>query len=85
MARHARHRGDFEEAVKLFERASSLRPDDFQAPAFMAQALESLGMSRARAAGTASPGDQADSTTSSSSTPMMLARATSGDRSRQAR
>ena len=35
--------GDFETAVRLFERAALIRPDDYQIPGFLAQALSSLG------------------------------------------
>jgi TolB-like protein/Flp pilus assembly protein TadD len=35
--------GHFEDAVRLLERAGALRPDDYQIPGFLAQALNSLG------------------------------------------
>ena len=35
--------GRYVEAINLFERASALRPEDFQSPGFMAQALRSVG------------------------------------------
>ena len=35
--------GAFEEAVKLLERAELIRPDDYQIPGFLAQALNPLG------------------------------------------
>ena len=35
--------GDFEDAVRLFERAALIRPDDYQVPGFLAQALNPLG------------------------------------------
>jgi tetratricopeptide (TPR) repeat protein len=36
-------RGEFEDAVKLLERAALIRPDDYQIPGFLAQALNPLG------------------------------------------
>jgi len=35
--------GEFEDAVKLLERAALIRPDDYQIPGFLAQALNPLG------------------------------------------
>ncbi|MEO8193292.1 MAG: protein kinase [Gemmatimonadales bacterium] len=35
--------GNLEDAVKLFERAALIRPDDYQIPGFLAQALSPLG------------------------------------------
>jgi serine/threonine protein kinase/Flp pilus assembly protein TadD len=35
--------GEFEDAVKLLERAALIRPDDYQIPGFLAQALSPLG------------------------------------------
>ena len=35
--------GNFEDAVRYLERASALRPDDYQIPGFLAQGLKSLG------------------------------------------
>ena len=35
--------GEYEEAVKLFERAAILRPEDYQAAGFLGQALIALG------------------------------------------
>ncbi len=35
--------GEFDDAVKLLERAALIRPDDYQIPGFLAQGLNSLG------------------------------------------
>ncbi len=35
--------GDYDDAVKLFERAGAIRPEDYQVPGFLAQVLITLG------------------------------------------
>ena len=47
-ARNCHAQGRFEMAVELFEKASELRPEDYQAPRLMTQALISMGASRER-------------------------------------
>lgn len=42
-ARYAFATGDREKAIKLYEEASRIRPDDFQSPLLMAQIYEDLG------------------------------------------
>jgi tetratricopeptide (TPR) repeat protein len=42
-ARNRLTQGNFEESVKLFERAQTLRPEDYQTPGFLAQVLTNLG------------------------------------------
>ena len=37
--------GDFDDSARLLERAALIRPDDYQIPGFLAQALNSLGRS----------------------------------------
>jgi adenylate cyclase len=43
-ARTRLSQGKYEEAVKLFERAAALRPEDYEAPKFLGMAFASLGM-----------------------------------------
>jgi serine/threonine protein kinase/Tfp pilus assembly protein PilF len=42
--RAKKFQGEYAEAAKLLERASQLRPEDFQAPAFLAGAYAAIGM-----------------------------------------
>ncbi|HVS63511.1 MAG TPA: protein kinase [Thermoanaerobaculia bacterium] len=46
--RNCQAQGRFEKAIELFEKASELRPEDYQAPRLMTQALVSMGAPRAR-------------------------------------
>ena len=40
--------GDYEKAARLFERACAVRPEDYQAPMFLSQALHGMGTPRAQ-------------------------------------
>ena len=42
-ARALESEGRFQEAAKLYERAQQLRPEDYQAPSFLAQTYNALG------------------------------------------